>query len=281
MLYTKPEATSSTTLKLKIYLSCVNFLEVTPPCGRETTCTLAIGNHDASVGAAFRHLYAVGVHVAGSGRISADTAPLATCKSSCSGNYRSDATVVLRAVPVAGWHFVHWTGDCDGTAPACSLATDDPADTTATFATGALPPVRFALPRREGAPSSRQVPTSQPSLKPDSRSGLERCLYRQRNVRDLRWRHPSDLSAPRSPHGWTPEPNDVRVEERCELTARDQLRDDVLGAVSERRHGNADDSCCPVCGALLVVGRRLQLVALPSRSPSKACVSLRSTPTLR
>ena len=112
----------------------------TPPCGREPTCTLAIGNHDASVGAAFRHLYAVGVHVDRERKDLADTAPLTTCKSSCSGNYRSDATVVLRAVPAAGSHFVHWTGDCDGTAPACSLATDSPADTTATFAIGALPP---------------------------------------------------------------------------------------------------------------------------------------------
>jgi hypothetical protein len=72
---------------------------------------------------------------AGSGAVESDPAGIACRDNSadCSKAYLEGTVVSLTAAADTGSHFVVWSGDCSGTAPACKVTIDAVKTATATF----------------------------------------------------------------------------------------------------------------------------------------------------
>jgi plastocyanin len=74
------------------------------------------------------------IKVSGHGGVYARSTRLVACSGSCLANYRSTAsTLVVTAVPSAGWQFSHWVGACVGTSPTCRLHVGARTHLTAVF----------------------------------------------------------------------------------------------------------------------------------------------------
>ncbi len=76
--------------------------------------------------------FPLAVTVSGSGKVTSSPAGIA-CAPTCSASFPTDSTVTLTASPTPGWSFTGWTGACTGTGP-CSVTMADPRTVTATFA---------------------------------------------------------------------------------------------------------------------------------------------------
>jgi len=72
------------------------------------------------------------VHVVGGGQITSSDGRIA-CGTRCTASYRKGSIRRLTASAREGYEFVHWDGDCIGTAPICEVALDRKQQATASF----------------------------------------------------------------------------------------------------------------------------------------------------
>jgi uncharacterized repeat protein (TIGR02543 family) len=56
-----------------------------------------------------------------------------SCPPNCSESFPAGTTVTLVAHPGQGFGFDHWTGDCSGTSPSCTVTMDSDRSATAIF----------------------------------------------------------------------------------------------------------------------------------------------------
>jgi uncharacterized repeat protein (TIGR02543 family) len=76
--------------------------------------------------------FPLAVTVIGSGTVTSEPGGIA-CGRTCTASFSTDSSVTLAATPTPGWSFAGWTVGCTGTA-ACSIVMDNPRTVTATFA---------------------------------------------------------------------------------------------------------------------------------------------------
>lgn len=76
--------------------------------------------------------YPLGITVQGNGSVAATRGAL-TCPGACTAEYATDSPVTLTATPKPGSKFFAWSGDCTGSAPACTLVMGYPKNATAVF----------------------------------------------------------------------------------------------------------------------------------------------------
>ncbi len=69
---------------------------------------------------------------AGSGIVTSDVGGIA-CGTACDADLPPGTSVTLTAAPAAGYAFLGWGGDCEGTALACDLSMDGARHATASF----------------------------------------------------------------------------------------------------------------------------------------------------
>jgi len=126
-------------------------------CGGTGPCQLTLGSDD-SVTAAFSQKsppqgsHRLTVAVNGSGRVVSTPAGI-DCGATCSSQFDAGTSVVLVAIPAAGWRFSGWIGDCAG-AGQCSVLLGADAAVTASFER-----IRFSLTmRRTGSGTVRSRP---------------------------------------------------------------------------------------------------------------------------
>lgn len=116
--------------------------------GASGSCTLAM-NGDKNVTATFvSHRRTLGVTTSGSGTVTSTPAGI-DCGSDCTEDYAPGTTVVLNAIPAAGWVFSSWSDDCSGTSDSCTVTMDASRSVTAMFVGESSPP-----PSGGGGPSS-------------------------------------------------------------------------------------------------------------------------------
>jgi len=112
-------------------------------CSGTGPCQLTLGSDD-SVTAAFSQKsppqgsHRLTVAVNGSGRVVSTPAGI-DCGATCSSQFDAGTSVVLVAIPAAGWRFSGWIGDCAG-AGQCSVLLGADAAVTASFER-----IRFSL----------------------------------------------------------------------------------------------------------------------------------------
>lgn len=76
--------------------------------------------------------FSLAVTVSGMGRVASQPAGI-DCGQTCTASFATDSTVALTATPTPGWTFAGWAGACSGTGP-CSVTMGNPRAVTATFA---------------------------------------------------------------------------------------------------------------------------------------------------
>ena len=76
--------------------------------------------------------FPLAVTVSGSGTVTSQPAGI-TCGQTCSASFPTDSTVALTATPTPGWSFSGWSDACTGTG-SCVVSMSDPRSVTATFA---------------------------------------------------------------------------------------------------------------------------------------------------
>ena len=102
------------------------------------------------------------VTVSGHGGVYSSVTKLLACKGSCRVNYRSNrATLVLTALPDAGWQFAHWVGGCVGTRPTCKVSVGAHAHVSAVFVVS--PPPTTTTPTTVPAGNVVNVTAGKPS----------------------------------------------------------------------------------------------------------------------
>lgn len=94
-------------------------------------------------------LYTLGVQPDGAGTVTS-TPPGIDCGADCSEAYAIGTAVTLNAAPAAGSSFSGWSGDCAGTAPACTVTLDKARSVTASFVS--VPPPSAGAPTIGGCP---------------------------------------------------------------------------------------------------------------------------------
>ncbi|WP_240099079.1 InlB B-repeat-containing protein [Thermomonas flagellata] len=116
--------------------------------GSASPCTVAM-TQARSVGAAFAPVrYTLSVSLSGSGKVTSSPAGI-DCGSTCSASFDNGTAVTLTATPASGQTFTGWSGDCSGSATACTVAMGQARSVGASFA-GSAP---FVV-ERVFAPSS-------------------------------------------------------------------------------------------------------------------------------
>ncbi len=106
------------------------------------------------------------VTISGTGSVGSTPAGLA-CTGSCTTSFAAGTAVTLLANPAADQAFAGWSGDCQGSAPRCTLALTTSKQVTASFTAatagghatpalhlGALPP---AVPHDAASPHARRT----------------------------------------------------------------------------------------------------------------------------
>ncbi len=76
--------------------------------------------------------FPLAVTVSGSGKVTSQPGGI-DCGATCTAQFATDSTVTLTATPTPGWSFAGWTGACTGTGP-CAVTMGDPRTVTVTFA---------------------------------------------------------------------------------------------------------------------------------------------------
>ena len=76
--------------------------------------------------------FPLAVTVSGSGKVLSQPGGI-DCGATCTAQFATDSTVTLTATPTPGWSFSGWAGACTGTGP-CAVAMGDPRTVTVTFA---------------------------------------------------------------------------------------------------------------------------------------------------